>query len=231
MLPRVPIPCARVWTPVPRDTAARICTVFCSASIPHRRRVFPRDRQKVVRALEIRFLSGRALAEVYRAGRDPLQDYAPLKIGLNPPRALLYEHIESRVHAMLARGWRDEVAASLDHMQPTVLEPMSAPAHAPAVGAVDKPFSVRPAQNGTTYAAKSGPAKFGAAKPFEFIGYREMREYVEKQKPLPKPSPPSRKRRVAMPSGSSPGSARSLTCIGSPALVIHRKLPIVSLPR
>ncbi len=40
MLPRVPIPCARVWTPVPRGTAARICTVFCSVSIPHRRRVF-----------------------------------------------------------------------------------------------------------------------------------------------------------------------------------------------
>ncbi len=139
----------------------------------------------MVRALEIRFLSGRALAEVYRAGRDPLQDYAPLKIGLNPPRALLYEHIESRVHAMLARGWRDEVAALIDHMQPTVLEPMSAPAPAPAVGAVDKPFSVRPAQRGSTYAAKSGAAKSGAAKPFEFIGYREMREYVERQKPLP----------------------------------------------
>src|ERR1700722_13850510 len=66
-------------------------------------RISLRDRQKVVRALEIRFLSGRALAEVYRAGRDPLQDYAPLKIGLNPPRALLYEHIESRVLEMLAR--------------------------------------------------------------------------------------------------------------------------------
>ena len=148
-------------------------------------RISPRDRQKVVRALEIRFLSGRALAEVYRAGRDPLQDYAPLKIGLNPPRALLYEHIESRVHAMLARGWRNEVAALIERMQPTVLEPLGAPAHAPAVRAVDKPYSVRLAQPGTTYAAKSGAVNPGAAKPFEFIGYREMREYLEKQKPLP----------------------------------------------
>jgi tRNA dimethylallyltransferase len=148
-------------------------------------RISPRDRQKVVRALEIRFLSGRALAEVYRAGRDPLQDYAPLKIGLNPPRALLYEHIESRVHAMLARGWRDEVAALIERIQPTVLEPLSAPAHAPAARAVDKPYFVRLPQPGTTYAAASGAANPGAAKPFEFIGYREMREYLEKQKPLP----------------------------------------------
>ena len=37
----------------------------------------------------------------------------PLKIGLNPPRALLYERIENRTHAMLDRGWRAEVESLL----------------------------------------------------------------------------------------------------------------------
>jgi tRNA dimethylallyltransferase len=109
-------------------------------------RIFPQDRQKLVRALEIRFLAGKPLAEVYRAGRDSLAGYAPLKIGLNPPRALLYERIEKRVHTMLAQGWRAEVAALL----------------------------------ASTHASTDG-----TAKPFEFIGYREMREHIEKQKPLP----------------------------------------------
>jgi tRNA dimethylallyltransferase len=109
-------------------------------------RISLQDRQKLVRALEIRFLAGKPLAEVFGAGRDSLTGYAPLKIGLNPPRALLYERIEKRVHAMLAQGWRDEVAALL--------------------------ASTQGSTNGTV-------------KPFEFIGYREMREHIARQTPLP----------------------------------------------
>jgi tRNA dimethylallyltransferase len=74
-------------------------------------RISPNDRQKLVRAVEVCLLAGRPLSELHRAGRRGLQGYAALKIGINPPRQALYHRIERRVHLMLDRGWREEVAA------------------------------------------------------------------------------------------------------------------------
>jgi tRNA dimethylallyltransferase len=73
-------------------------------------RIGSRDRPKMIRAIEVCLLTGRTLSEVHRMGRTPLDGYRPIKIGLQPPRAALYERIERRVHTMLNRGWLDEVA-------------------------------------------------------------------------------------------------------------------------
>jgi tRNA dimethylallyltransferase len=73
-------------------------------------RIGSRDRPKMIRAIEVCLLTGRPLSEVHRAGRTPLKGYHPIKIGLQPPRAALYDRIERRVHTMLDRGWLDEVA-------------------------------------------------------------------------------------------------------------------------
>jgi tRNA dimethylallyltransferase len=74
-------------------------------------RIGSRDRPKMIRAIEVCLLTGRPLSEVHRSGRAPLEGYHPIKIGLQPPRAALYDRIERRVHTMLERGWLDEVAA------------------------------------------------------------------------------------------------------------------------
>jgi len=74
-------------------------------------RIGSRDRPKMIRAIEVCLLTGRPLSEVHRSGRAPLEGYYPIKIGLQPPRAALYERIERRVHTMLQRGWLDEVAS------------------------------------------------------------------------------------------------------------------------
>jgi tRNA dimethylallyltransferase len=55
-------------------------------------------------------LTGRPLSEIHRSGRTPLEGYRPIKIGLQPPRAALYDRIERRTRTMLERGWLDEVA-------------------------------------------------------------------------------------------------------------------------
>jgi tRNA dimethylallyltransferase len=68
-----------------------------------------RDTQKVIRALEIRLLAGKPVAEVHSGGRSPLEGYRVIKIGLLPPRAALYEKIQARVLAMISDGWLDEV--------------------------------------------------------------------------------------------------------------------------
>lgn len=73
-------------------------------------RIGSRDRPKMIRAIEVCLLTGRPLSEVHRAGRTPLEGYRPIKIGLQPPRAALYDRIERRVHTMLDRGWLNEVS-------------------------------------------------------------------------------------------------------------------------
>jgi tRNA dimethylallyltransferase len=73
-------------------------------------RIGSRDRPKMIRAIEVCLLTGRPVTEIHRSGRTPLKGYHPIKIGLQPPRAALYERIERRTRTMLNRGWLDEVA-------------------------------------------------------------------------------------------------------------------------
>jgi tRNA dimethylallyltransferase len=100
-------------------------------------RIAQRDRPKLIRALEVSLLTGRPLTELHREGRIGLAGYAPLKIGLQPQRAALYSRIERRVHAMLERGWIEEVKSLI--------------------------------QSGVS----------PDAKPFDFIGYSQLRAHLE----------------------------------------------------
>lgn len=72
-------------------------------------RIAPGDTQKVVRALEIRLLSGEPASALHQQGRTGLEGFQVFKIGLMPPRAAVYQRIEQRVTAMLEAGWLDEV--------------------------------------------------------------------------------------------------------------------------
>jgi tRNA dimethylallyltransferase len=99
-------------------------------------RISQNDGQKLIRALEIRLLAGKSVEDVHGSGRAPLEGYSILKIGLNPPRAALYDRIGRRVEQMLEQGWLDEVVALI--------------------------------RSGTPL----------SAKPFEFLGYRELREHL-----------------------------------------------------
>src|ERR1700688_4127714 len=86
-------------------------------------RIGSRDRPKMIRAIEVCLLTGRTLSEVHRMGRAPLEGYRPIKIGLQPPRAALYDRIERRVHTMLDRGWLDEVASLIRNGVPKNSKP------------------------------------------------------------------------------------------------------------
>jgi tRNA dimethylallyltransferase len=106
---------------------------------PSAARISPNDTQKLVRAVEICLLAGKPLSKIHDSGREPLGGYFPIKFGLHPPRELLRQRIERRVHQMIERGWLDEVAALLQQ-----------------------------------------DAR-ACAKPFAFIGYRELREHLQGQ--------------------------------------------------
>ena len=72
-------------------------------------RIGPRDTPKLIRAIEVCLLAGRPITDVHRQGSPRLEGYSPIRVGLLPPRAALYERINRRVEAMLAAGWLDEV--------------------------------------------------------------------------------------------------------------------------
>jgi tRNA dimethylallyltransferase len=74
-------------------------------------RISAADVQKTIRAIELRLLTGKPMGEIHRSGRDALQGYEIIKIGLVPPRSALYARIHARTAAMLAAGWLEEVRA------------------------------------------------------------------------------------------------------------------------
>ncbi len=76
-------------------------------------RIHPNDLPKVIRALEICLSAESTATEVFAAGRDALQGFRVLKIGLFPDRARLYRRLESRMEAMFAGGLIEETASIL----------------------------------------------------------------------------------------------------------------------
>jgi tRNA dimethylallyltransferase len=73
-------------------------------------RIAERDRPKIIRALEVRLETGKALTEhLSREPRQPLTGFNTIYVGLNPSRADLYRRIDERVQRMFAMGLVDEV--------------------------------------------------------------------------------------------------------------------------
>lgn len=100
-------------------------------------RIAPGDTQKIIRAIEMRLLAGKTVDSIHATGRQGLEGYSITKIGLNPPRAALYERINARTEQMIRAGWVEEVRSLI--------------------------------------AAGIPPD----AKPFQFIGYAELRDFLE----------------------------------------------------
>lgn len=75
--------------------------------------IHPNDVPKAVRAIEVSLASGSnssrvPMTEQWQQGRDALSGYRILRMGLNPPRARLYERINERAAAMFDRGLIEE---------------------------------------------------------------------------------------------------------------------------
>ena len=66
-----------------------------------------KNPRRVLRALEICIGTGKKFSDFKNAAK-PKRNFYPLNIGLNPPRAVIYERIEKRVDAMLKKGLLQE---------------------------------------------------------------------------------------------------------------------------
>jgi tRNA dimethylallyltransferase len=74
-------------------------------------RIHANDTQKLIRAIEVCMAARRPLSQVL--ARDPLTGFRLLRIGLDPPRELLYERLDRRCEAMFAAGLLQETRALL----------------------------------------------------------------------------------------------------------------------
>jgi len=74
----------------------------------------PRNVRRVVRALEVMEVTGRLWSDLQR--RDPIDRAHVQILTVNLPREELYARADSRLQAMIAQGWPDEVRALLDEL-------------------------------------------------------------------------------------------------------------------
>ncbi len=89
-------------------------------------RIQPRDTQKLIRALEVCVLAKQPLSAMHARGRAGLQGYRVIKLGLNPPRAQLYDRINRRVEHMYSAGLLIETHALLHHPDAVCIKPLGA---------------------------------------------------------------------------------------------------------
>jgi tRNA dimethylallyltransferase len=92
------------------------------------RRIHVNDKQKTVRALEVRLLEGAPLSAMFQRQRVTLTGFMPLKIGLNPARDLLYDKLNARARQMFqpdtpAQSLTNEVKLLLSSGVPVQAKP------------------------------------------------------------------------------------------------------------
>ena len=87
------------------------------------RRIQPRDRLRLVRALEVYLLTGRPLTEHFAETRAPLDFCAVRAIALKLPAALTAERVARRVDRQFERGLMDEIRGLLDRGVPESARP------------------------------------------------------------------------------------------------------------
>ena len=71
-------------------------------------RIHANDVPKMIRAIEVSLSAKQPMSEQWKSGRDPLQGFTILRIGLDPHRAELYRRIHERVLAMFDAGLVEE---------------------------------------------------------------------------------------------------------------------------
>jgi tRNA dimethylallyltransferase len=79
-------------------------------------RIHANDASKLIRAIEVCLATRKRMSDVL--GRDPLTGFRLLRIGLNPPRMMLYERLNRRAAVMFSAGLVEETRGLLDRYGP-----------------------------------------------------------------------------------------------------------------
>ena len=71
-------------------------------------KIHANDTPKLIRAIEVSLAARRPMSEMWKEGREPLEGFRILRLGLNPDRAALYERINLRAQRMFDDGLVEE---------------------------------------------------------------------------------------------------------------------------
>jgi tRNA dimethylallyltransferase len=72
------------------------------------------DTPKLIRAIEVCLRARGRMSELWKSGRDPLQGFRVLRLGLDPERKALYARIDLRAGKMFEAGLIEETQVLLD---------------------------------------------------------------------------------------------------------------------
>jgi tRNA dimethylallyltransferase len=78
------------------------------------RRIHANDTPKIIRAIEVCLAARQPMTELWQHGRDALQGFRILRIGLDPERAVLYRRVNERAKRMFADGLIQETQLLLE---------------------------------------------------------------------------------------------------------------------
>lgn len=96
-------------------------------------RIHPNDHQKLIRAIEMIWLTGQPATEIQSLSRDSIRGVETLKIGLNPDRSELYRRLDQRSAGMFHGGLLSETRALLDRGFSSELKPLQSLGYRQAV--------------------------------------------------------------------------------------------------
>jgi tRNA dimethylallyltransferase len=106
-----------------RRGVERLHRMLARVDPPSAARIMPRDRKRLVRALEVYVSTGRALTEHFAKTSSPIADCAVMAIALRIPPALTAERVARRVDEQFARGVVEEVRGLLARGVPPTARP------------------------------------------------------------------------------------------------------------
>ena len=141
------------------------------------------DVPKVVRAIEVSLAAKQPLTEQWQKGRDALTGYRILRLGLEPPRPLLYERINQRAAAMFDRGLVEETERLIERYGPDC-RPFTSLGYAEAAavlrGELTRDQAITQAQQGHRNYAKRQATWFRREPDFHWLkGFGDGRVIAE----------------------------------------------------
>jgi tRNA dimethylallyltransferase len=141
------------------------------------------DVPKVVRAIEVSLAAKQPLTEQWQKGRDALTGYRILRLGLEPPRPLLYERINQRAAAMFDRGLVEETERLIERYGPDC-RPFTSLGYAEAAavlrGKLTRDQAIAQAQQGHRNYAKRQATWFRREPDFHWLnGFGDDRVIAE----------------------------------------------------
>ncbi len=112
-------------------------------------KIHANDTPKLLRAIEVCLASRAKMSELWKQGRDPLQGWRVVRLGLDPDRNALYERINQRAQRMFDEGLVEETSSLLKKYG-VAARPLSALGYRQAVallrGEIDRKTALQAAQ-------------------------------------------------------------------------------------